>query len=141
MGFPFYVTCCFSLATFNILSLCLVFANLISMCLGVFLLGFILYRTFCASWTWLTILFHAWEIFICNLLKIFHIAFLFLFFFWDSYYSNVGVFDIVLEVSEPILSSFHSFYFILLFRSNFHHFIFQLTDSFFCFRYYAIASF
>ena len=55
MGFPLYVTCCFSLATFNILSLCLVFVSLISMCLGMFLLGFILYETLCASWAWLTI--------------------------------------------------------------------------------------
>ena len=55
MGFPLYVTCCFSLATFNILSLCLVFASLISMCLGVFLLGFMLYGTLYHSWTWLTI--------------------------------------------------------------------------------------
>ena len=39
MGFPLHVTCCFSLAAFNILSLCLVFVSLISMCLGVFLLG------------------------------------------------------------------------------------------------------
>ena len=50
MGFPLYVTCCFSLAAFNILSLCLVFVSLISMCLGVFLLGFILYVTLCAFW-------------------------------------------------------------------------------------------
>ena len=39
------------LAPFNILSLCLVFVSLISMCLGVFLLGFILYGILCASWT------------------------------------------------------------------------------------------
>ena len=51
MRFPLYVTCCFSLAAFNILSLCLVFLSLISMYLGVFLLGFILYGTLCASWT------------------------------------------------------------------------------------------
>ena len=31
MGFPFYVTCSFSLAAFNILSLCLVYVSLISM--------------------------------------------------------------------------------------------------------------
>ena len=37
MGFPFYVTCCFSLAAFSSLYLCLVFVSLISMCLGVFL--------------------------------------------------------------------------------------------------------
>ena len=37
------------------------------------------------------------------------IIFLFLFFFWDPCSSNVGVFDIVPEISETILSSFHSF--------------------------------
>ena len=51
MGFLLYVTCCFSLAAFQILSLCLVFVNLIRMCLCVFLLGFILYETLCVSWT------------------------------------------------------------------------------------------
>jgi len=51
MGFPFYVTCCFSLAALNILSLCLVFVSLISMYLVMFLLGFILFVTLCASWT------------------------------------------------------------------------------------------
>ena len=55
MAFPLYVTCCFSLAGFNILSLGLVFVSLISMCLGMFLLRFILYGTLCTSWTWLTI--------------------------------------------------------------------------------------
>ena len=50
---------------------------------------------------------------------------------WDPYNSNGGVFDMIPEVSETILSSFGSFYFILLFKSYFHHFIFQLTDSFF----------
>ena len=51
MGFSLFVTCCFSLAAFNVLSLHLLFASQISMCLGLFLLGFILYGTFCASWT------------------------------------------------------------------------------------------
>ena len=46
MGFPLYVTYCFSLAVFNILSLCLVFVSLISMCLGIFLLRFILMGLF-----------------------------------------------------------------------------------------------
>ena len=139
MGFPLYVTSCFSLAAFNILSLCLVFVSLISMCLGVFLLGFILYGTLCASWTLLTISFSMLGKFSTIISsKISH--FLFLFFFWDPYNMSIGAFDIVPEVSETILSSFHSFYFILLFRSYFHHFIFQLTDSFFCFRYSAIPS-
>ena len=34
---------CFSLAAFNIFSLYLIFDSLFNMCLGVFLLGFILY--------------------------------------------------------------------------------------------------
>ena len=62
MGFPLYVTC-FSLAAFHILSLCLVFVNLISMYLGMFLLGFILYWTLYASWTWLTVSFSMLETF------------------------------------------------------------------------------
>ena len=49
--FFLYVTCCFSLVAFNILSLCLVYVSLISVCLGMFLLGFILYGTLLASWT------------------------------------------------------------------------------------------
>ena len=51
MEFPLYVTCCLSLAAFNILCLCLVFVSLISVCLGVFLFGFILYGTLCPSWS------------------------------------------------------------------------------------------
>jgi len=72
-----------------------------------------------------------WEILNYNLLKIFLIPFLFLSFFWDPYNSNVGAFDMVPDVSQTVLSSF-PFYFILLFRSYFHHFIFQFTDVFFC---------
>ena len=47
----------FFLADFNICSLCLIFVNLINMCLGVFCLGFILFRTFWVSWTWVIISF------------------------------------------------------------------------------------
>ena len=36
MEIPLCVICCFSLAAFNISSLCLTFANLINMCLGAF---------------------------------------------------------------------------------------------------------
>ena len=119
----------FSLAAFNILSLCLVFFSLISMWLGVFLLGFILCGTLCASWTRGYCVFHAAEIFNYNVFINFLIPFLFLFFFWDPYNLNVDAFDIVPGVSETILSSFHSFYFILLFRRYFHHFIFLIHSS------------
>ena len=49
MGIPLCVIWCFSLAAFNIFSLYLIFDSLINMCLGVFLLGFILYGTLCTK--------------------------------------------------------------------------------------------
>ena len=57
MGIPLWVICCFSLAAFNICSLCLIFVNLINMCLRVFRLGFILFGTLWVSWTWVAISF------------------------------------------------------------------------------------
>ena len=45
MGVPLYVIGHFSLVPFNILSLSFIFVILITMCLGVFLLGFIPPRT------------------------------------------------------------------------------------------------
>ena len=131
------LSCCF-----NILSLCLVFLSLISKCLGMFPLRIILHGTLCASWTWLTISFSMFRKFSTIISsKNFLIPFLFLFFFLDLCNSNVGTFDMVPEISETVLMSFHSFSFILLFRNYFHHSIFQLTDLFFCFRYSVIASF
>ena len=50
-------------------------------------------------------LFHVGEIFNYNLFKNFLIPFIFLFFFWDPYNSNVGAFNIV-PGSLPISSSF-----------------------------------
>ena len=48
---PLYVTSCFYLVSFKILSLSLNFDILIMMCLGVDLFGFMLIWTLCASWT------------------------------------------------------------------------------------------
>ena len=141
MGSHFYVTCCFSLTAFNILSLCLVFVSLISMSWHVSPWVYPVWTSSCLLDLIDYFPFHVGEIFNYNFFKNFLIFFLLLFLFWDPYNSNAVVFDIVPEVSETILSSFHSFYFILLFRSYFHHFIFQLTDIFFCFRYSAIDSF
>ena len=57
---------------------------------------------------------------VCNYyLKYFLMAFLFFFFFWDSYNSNVGVFNIVPEVSEVVLNSYNSLF---LFSSLIHLF-------------------
>ena len=57
MGVSLAVICCFSVVAFNILSLFLIFVSLITMCLGVFLLGFILPGTLCTYTTWLIISF------------------------------------------------------------------------------------
>ena len=44
-------------AAFNIYLLCLIFINLIDMCLVVFHLGFILFESLWVSWTWVVISF------------------------------------------------------------------------------------
>jgi len=141
MRFPLYVTCCFSLAAFNIFSWCLVFVSLVSMCLDVFLLGLIQYGTLCASWNWLTISFSM----LGKCSTIISSKFSHTFFFSSSSGTPVirMLVHLILFQRSLRLSSgfFHCFYFILLFRSYFHHFIFQLTDSFFCFRYSATDSF
>ena len=83
MGFLLYVTCCFSLAAFNILSLCLVFVSLINM--GVPPCLYPVWDSLCLLDLIDYFLFHVGEIFNYNLFKNFLIPFLFLFFFWDPY--------------------------------------------------------
>ena len=143
MGIPLYVICCFSLAAFNIFSLYLIFDSLINMCLAVFLLGFILYVTLCAPWTLLTI-FHMLRKFSTTLSSnIFSDPF----FFSSSSGTCIIqmlvhlMFIVVPEVSETVLNSFHSFFFILLCGSYFHYFIYQVTYMFFCLHYSAIDFF
>ena len=140
MGIPLYVICCFSLAAFNIFSLYLIFDSLINMCLGMFLLIFILCGTLCFLDLIDYFLSHSREVFNDNLLKYFLSPFLFLF-FWDPYNSNVGAFNVVLGVSETVLNSFHSFFFILLCGSYFQYFNFQVTYPLFCLSYSALDSF
>ena len=57
MGVPLYVFCHFPLAAINNYSLSLIFVSLITVCLGMFLLGFVLPGTLCASWTLVAISF------------------------------------------------------------------------------------
>ena len=66
-----------------------------------FLLGFILPGTLCASWTWLTVSFPIFGKFSANIsANIFSGPFsLSLSSFWDLYNVNVGAFNVVLEVS------------------------------------------
>ena len=84
---------------------------------------------------------HFREIFNYYLLKYFLMVFLLVFLFWDSYDLNVGVFDIVPEVSEVVLLSFHSFFFFPLCFIYFHHYIFHLTYPIFCLSYSTVSSF
>ena len=140
MGFPVYVACYFSLAAFNILSLCLIFVSLISMCLDVFLLGFILYGTLCLLDLIDYFLFDVGEIFNYNLFKNFFRPFNFLFFFWDPYDSNFGVFDMVPEVTETVLSS--SFFLLYsALQELFPPFYHPAHGFVLCFIYAAIDSF
>ena len=126
----------------NIFSLCLIFVSLISIWFGMFLFGFMLYGTLCASWTWVAISFPMlWKFLALIFLNYFLRPFLLLFFFWDPYNSNVGVFNVVPEVSEAVLISFHSLFFILFHSRDFHRSVFQLTYSFFGLSYSAIDSF
>ena len=82
-----------------IVCLSLIFIILITMCLGVFLLGFILPGTLCASWTWLTISFPVFSLpFQLLSLQIFS-GVLSLFSFWDPYNVNIGAFNAVPKVS------------------------------------------
>ena len=107
---PLCVICCFSLAAFNICSSCLIFVNLINICLGVFRLGFILFGTLGFLDLGDYFLPHFREVFNYYLLKYFFMVFLFVFFFWDSYDSNVGAFNTVLDVSDIVLIYFNSFF-------------------------------
>ena len=131
----------FSLAAFNIFSLNLIFVGFINMCLGVFLLGFILYGTLSASWTWVTISFSMLGKFSTIISSNIFSDFLFLFFFWYPYNSNVHAFSVVPEVFEIVFNYFYSFLFFLFLGHYFHHFVFQLTYSFFSFIYSVIDSF
>ena len=118
----------------------MIFVNLINMCLGVFHLGFILFGTLCFLDLGDYFLHHFREVFNYYLLKYFLMAFLFVFFFWDSYDSNVGAFDVVPEASEVVLISFNSFFFFPLCFIYFHHTIFHLTYPIFCFTYSTVES-
>ena len=84
---------------------------------------------------------HFREIFNYYLLKYFLMVFLFVFFFWDSYDSNVGAFNIVPEVSEVVLIFLNSFLFFPLCFNFFHHSLFHLTYPIFCLSYSTVGSF
>ena len=81
---------------------------------------------------------HFREVFNYYLIKYFLMAFIFVFFSWNSYDSNVKAFDIVPEVSEVVLISFNSLF--PLCFIYFHHSIFHLSYPIFCLIYSTFAS-
>ena len=83
---------------------------------------------------------HFREVFNYYCLKYFLMLFLFVFFFWDSYDSNIGAFNIVPEVSEVVLISFNSFFFFPLCFIYFYHSIFYLMYPIFCLHYSTVGS-
>ena len=116
-------------AAFNIYLLCLIFINLIDMCLVVFHLGFILFESLWVSWTWVAISFF--------ILGKFSTIISSSIFSWPFFLSSSSgtpmipmlghcqMFDIVPEVSEVVLISFNSFFFFFpLCFIFFHHSIF-----------------
>ena len=133
MGVPLNVICHFSPIAFNILYLSLIFVSLITVCLSVFILGFILPGTLSASWTWLTVSFPMLGTFLAITS------------------SNIfsGPFSLLL-LGPPILQMvahlmlsqrslrwstyffFHSFFYILFCDSDFHHSFFRVIFPFFC---------
>ena len=137
MGIPLYVRFCFSLASFNIVSLKLFFVCLISMCLCVFLLGFILYRTLCFLDLGGYFLSHVGKFSTIISLNIFSDTFS----FSSSSGTPISWMLVCLELSQRSLRLSSIIFIILLLSNYFHHSVFQLTYSFFCLNYSAIDSF
>ena len=133
----FLVCYCFSIVAFKILSLSLIFVSLITMCLCVFLLRFILPGILCTSWTWL-FLFPCWGSFQLSSLQI-----IFLGPFSPSFPFRIPrtwmLVCLTLSQRSLRLSSF--FFYILFWGSDFHHSVLQVTYPFFCLSYSAIDSF
>ena len=142
MGIPLFVICCFSLAAFNIYPLCLIFINLINMCLGVFHLGFILFGTLWVSWTCMTTSFPIlgkfstiisssifWWLFCLFILG------LLWFKYWGIYYCPRGLWGC------PHFFYLFIFFFFPHYLIYFHHSIFHLTYPIFCLNYSIVGSF
>ena len=130
MGIPLCVICCFFLAAFSICYLCLIFVNLINMCLGVFCLRFILFGTLWVSWTWVTISFPI----LGKFSTIISPSILSWSFFLSSSSGTPMIQmlgHLTLSQKSLRLSSFLSFFFPLCFI-YFHHYIFHLMYPLFC---------
>ena len=136
MGIPLCVICFFSLADFNICSLCLIFVNLINICLWVLHLGLSLLNLW-ISWTLVTISFPILGIFsIIISSSIFSCTF----FFSSSGTSMIRILGCLTFLQRSLrLSSFLLIFFPLCFI-YFHHSIFHLTYPILCLSYSTVGS-
>ena len=120
--------------------LSLIFVSLITMCLGVFLLGFILPGALCFLDLVDYFFSPVWEVFSSYLFKYFLRSFPSLFSFWDPYSVNV----VLLMLSRALLGCFHffpSFFYILFCGRDCHHSVLQVVYMFFHLGKSAIDSF
>ena len=140
------VCCCFSLAALIFAFLCLIFINLINMCLGVFPLGFTLFGTLW-SWTWVAISFPILAKFSTIISSsLFSCPFFLSSSSGTPMIQMLGHFTLSqrsLRLSSFLLIRF-SFWFILirfpLWFIYFYHSIFYLTYPIFCLRYSTVGS-
>ena len=130
--------CYFSLAAFNICSLCLIFVNLTNMCLGMFRLGFILFGILWVSWTWVIISFPILGMFSAIISSIFSLS------FFLSSSSGTPIIrmlrHLTLSQRSLRLSSFLLICFSFFLSDSFFS-IFYLTNPIFCLHYSTICSF
>ena len=92
MGFPLCITVIY-FAAFKILSLSLAFAILIIICLSVDLLGLILFKVLCGSWTCMSVSFTRLGKFSASVSLKSFCPFLSLYSLWDSYNTNILTLD------------------------------------------------
>ena len=132
MRIPLCIICCFSTAAFNIYFLCLIFVNLINMCLGVFHFGFILFETVWVSWTWVTISLSI----LGNFSTIISLS-IFSWPFFLSSFSGTPMIQMLWSFTLSQRSLRLSSFLLIIFSSLLHLFppIFHLTYSIFCLSY------
>ena len=111
-----------------------------SVCLSVFLLGFILSGNLWTSWTWLTISFPLLEKFSAIIFANFFSSPSSLFFFWDPY-NQMLVHLMLSQSSVRLSSSLFILFCILLCGSDFHHSVLLIVQLFLCLSYSAVDSF
>ena len=130
MGVSLCITCCFSLAAFNILLLSLIFAISVTICLGMVLFGLILFGTLCFLDLDVCFLSQVRKVFQILCLQICSLLLCLSFPIWDPCNMNFSTLDVVLGSLK--WSSF-IYYLVFLFSfSDFHYSVFQLTDPFLC---------